>query len=462
MRIWGRIGIILALAATALSQAQDVGRDAAQWRERSFYALVNIDCVGPERLAALKATPGLAWWVEVEDRLLVLANREALRSLAVERDLAVLRVPPRPHRLAFAGLPLSDALGDCQVLVEGGRFAVVQLEGDGEPALPLSGRSPDPHGAGAGHHCSGPVWAFQPNRVLTRQYENGPRPALKRATVIENMLAEIDAVRWFGDMFELSCIDRYTRGMEIADARDWLVGQFSSIPGLTVTTQAFDVGPDMGENVIATMTGTERPEDLVIVGAHYDSIAESASVRAPGAEDNGSGVAALLEMARIFSRYPPKATLVFIAYSGEEQGLYGSVDHATRLEDSGAADNVEGVLIMDMIGYTRDLVLDCLLETNSSGQFLIDLLAASAKTYTKLTILTSLDPFGSDHIPYLNRDMPAVLTIENDWSNYPGYHRSTDEIDRLGLEMGVEVIKMNLAALAQLAGVEGLPDLLNP
>ena len=147
-----------------------------------------------------------------------------------------------------------------------------------------------------------------------------------------------------------------------------------------------------------------------------------------------------------------KATVFFICYSGEEQGLFGSIDHAGNLVSSGDDSKVQGVLIMDMIGYTADADLDCLLEANVASQGLIDTFADAAATYTTLRIVTSLSPFGSDHVPYLNRGMQALLTIENDWDIYPGYHRTTDLAANISLAMGREVLKMNVAGLAGLAG----------
>ena len=206
-------------------------------------------------------------------------------------------------------------------------------------------------------------------------------------------------------------------------------------------------------NVVATLTGTTRPNDWYIVGAHFDSISNNDNqATAPGCEDNGSGTAAVLEIARIMTAHPPDATVLFICYSGEEQGLYGSTDHASHLVAAGDSSKIKAAQIMDMIGYTGDSDIDCLLETSSLGQFMIHAYSAAAAQYTSLRIVTSLNPFGSDHVPYLNRGMPALLTIENDWDSYPGYHRSNDLIGNVSTVMGGEVLKMNVAALAKMIG----------
>ena len=205
-------------------------------------------------------------------------------------------------------------------------------------------------------------------------------------------------------------------------------------------------------NVVATLVGSDRPNEWYIVGGHYDSTSENPQVAAPGAEDNASGCAGVLEMARIFSANPPHASVLFICYVGEEQGLLGSIDHASDLVSTGDAGKVHAVLNMDMIGYTSDSDLDCLLESESIGQFLIDAFSDAATSYTTLRIETTLFAWGSDHVPYLDRGIPALLTIENDWAEYPDYHSTGDLPQNITLAMGRETLKMNIAALAEMAG----------
>jgi len=173
---------------------------------------------------------------------------------------------------------------------------------------------------------------------------------------------------------------------------------------------------------------------------------------APGAEDNASGCAGVLELARVLSANPPEGTVLFICYSGEEQGLLGSEDHVADLVASGDADKVQAMLDMDMIAYTGDSDLDCLLESEDFAQFLINLLADAADQYTTLRIETSLWAWGSDHVPYLDHGIPALLAIENDWSEYPYYHTTNDLPYHLSVTMGEEILKMNVAAMAVLAG----------
>lgn len=416
------------------------------------YAVVDIDGIGFEALQTLQGEDGVAWWVELDDELLVLAESETLDRMADRRDVNRSELVAVPDRLFFlVSAHAHDTLDlEVDVLARGGRFAVVQARGDRPPAA-------------LGHGMA--ILPFRPDVVLARQWANLPlrearaeeaRPQEAQAA-IQDLVDEVHAQRWFNDVTALAAYNRYTHGSEILDARDWLVLQFEALPGLSVTTQSFQVGGTTAFNVVAELTGNERPDDWYIVGAHYDATSENPGAAAPGAEDNASGCSGVLEMARIFTAYPPEATLLFICYSGEEQGLYGSVDHASRLVDAGTDDKVQAMLNMDMIGFTGDADLDCLLETAPAFADLNAAFGDAAVLYTTLRIVVSLNPFGSDHVPYISRGMPAVLTIENDWDSYPHYHRTTDLPGRLSLEMGGEILRMNVAAMAMMIG-SAMPD----
>ncbi len=418
------------------AQPLDPGRHAGP----RIYARIDIDAAGPASLQELKETPGIEWWVELDDRLLVLASEPALTGLERLREVERLDIVPRRSRLHLVQGAHRDELAamDVDVLALG-RHSVVQARHDGRPALPRA----DPA------HLT--LLAFEPDRVLARQAANQGPPRISLAPETEALIDEVDEQRWFDALSALASFSRYTRGSEIDDARDWLVEQLAALPGFDVTTQSFQVDGTTAWNVIATLTGSVRPQDLYIVGGHYDATSEIPFTAAPGAEDNASGCAGVLEMAQIFAAHPPEATILFICFSGEEQGLFGSRDHASRLVAAGLADQVQAMLNMDMIGFTIDSDLDCLLETSPAHAFLADVFAAAAEL-TELRVVLSWNPGGSDHVPYIDRGMPALLAIENDWFEYACYHRSCDLPGNLGLAMGREILKMSAAALGQMIG----------
>jgi hypothetical protein len=406
--------------------------------------VVDIHRVGAARLARLKAVAELDSWLELDRELLACGSAASLATLEelspVRRRLDTLR--PDQMRLAYALTRAELEHLGLRVLASGGRFAVVDIR-DLRPPERL--REP------------AELLPFTPNLVLARQLANEPprRRSLEPDEGIAGLVNEVSVEHWFDEVSRLAEFNRYTHGPEIDPAREWLVNRFSRLPRLRVEEQGFDAEGTPSFNVVATLRGKRRPDDWYIVGGHYDSKSENPLIAAPGAEDNASGCAGVLEMARVFSFYSPKATVIFICFAAEEQGLYGSIDHASRLIASGDDRKVEAMLSMDMIGYSADSDLDCLLQSDPAGQALIDAFSDAAELHTSLRIVTSLFVGGSDHAPYSQLGMPALMTIENDWDVYPHFHLTTDLPEHLVPEMAEQILRMNVAALARLAGGGG-------
>lgn len=273
---------------------------------------------------------------------------------------------------------------------------------------------------------------------------------------LDRLVDGIDADRWLAAATTLAGWNRWTRGTQIAQARDWLEARFAELPGAEVWTESFPVTTSTGWNVFARLRGTVEPEAWYLVGGHYDSTSRTPSTAAPGAEDNASGCAGVLEIARAAAETPTPRTLLFACYAGEEQGLYGSTDHASDLIATGGDAGFGGALIFDMIGYDGDATLDVLLETGPIGQSLIDQFAAASSDYAGLVVSSSLNPFGSDHVPYLQRGLPALLAIENDWDIYPDYHEVTDLPANLSKPMGGGIARMGAAGIGRLVGLADL------
>lgn len=189
---------------------------------------------------------------------------------------------------------------------------------------------------------------------------------------VRAMLREVDArslerydrgLVSFGTRHTLSDQDDPNRG--IGAARDWLKGEFDAIAAtaggrMSVELQSYVQEPASRipvptkiTNVVATLRGTDpqAADRVYVVGAHYDSRVSDvldAESDAPGANDDASGTSAVLELARVFAPHPTDSTIVFVAYAGEEQGLYGSNHVAQLAQDAGW--NIQGVLNMDIIG----------------------------------------------------------------------------------------------------------------
>ncbi|MBO1317665.1 M28 family metallopeptidase [Acanthopleuribacter pedis] len=415
---------------------------ATPWR----YAVFPIDAVGPAQLEQLKHNLGTALWVEADDQLFAVLPADHAMTRA--EGVRILDLQPEdPHHLYMVQLNHTRHLPafSGRELLRAGRIAVVHAEG-GKPNFDHK------HGD---HDHRLEVLPLRKNTVIAFQAENRPRVRAKTANKdVRDLVARINPERWLGDIQTLAAWSRGSFDSDIIPARDWLISQFEALNNVSVSTQQFTLNGAQLDNVIATITGSERPDEWYIIGAHYDSTnGFSGGDRSPGAEDNASGTAGLLELARIFSEADPKTSLVFIAYSGEEQGLHGSRAHVNQLIADGNQTKVRGMLNMDMIGYTGDEDLDVLLETASFSADLIDTFTTAAETYTDMRVVSTLNPFGSDHVPYLNAGLRALLVIENDWNEYPHYHRQTDEATHISMDMGGNILRMNTAVLAEWAGL---------
>jgi hypothetical protein len=155
--------------------------------------------------------------------------------------------------------------------------------------------------------------------------------------------------------------DRNTSNPGLVEAAGWVADQFKSIPGLQVETfqYAIHAGPRVPEDklvpeVIAVLPG--ETDSRILVGGHMDSInMAEAGVhgRAPGANDDGSGVALTLEVARLMSTRKWRHTMVFVGFSGEEQGLLGSAALARRARDEKW--KIDAVLSNDIVGNSRSV-----------------------------------------------------------------------------------------------------------
>lgn len=441
----------LAFAAPSLSRKEQPSGPAL--------AIVSIDKIGYDRWNALTSSPALAWWVELDTHMLVSGDRAALDSFLGGRfAYRYLEGAASTEGLYFTNrFPAGEieAVG-ATILISDGGSSVIRATPTQISSLEGIHAGDDEEGC-RGHATIRP---FQPNMQLSHQAANSRIPATAEFNIaIQGMVDSINGQRWYADNQTLTTYNRWSRGTDILNARDWLVAQFQAMPGLSVTTQAFTVPASGGNpavtryNVIATLPGTTRVNDWYIVGAHYDAISnDNGHATATGAEDNGSGTTGVLELARIFTANPPDATMMFICYSGEEQGLHGSIAHAQSIVNAGDTSKVKGMFNIDMIGYTGDTDLDCRLETRAIGQGLMDACAAAAAQYTTLRIVTSLSPCCSDHAPYLDRSMPAILAIENDYGTYPGYHHSSDLSINLTIDMAVQILKMYVATIAQMVG----------
>lgn len=196
-------------------------------------------------------------------------------------------------------------------------------------------------------------------------------------------------------------------------------------------------------NVIATLKGTVHPELVYVVSSHYDSVAGG-----PGADDDTSGTAALLEAARILARTPQPATIVFASFTGEEAGLLGSREYVRRAVENKL--KLVGALNNDMVGWANDHRLDNTIRYSNAG--IRDVQHAAAMQFSNMVTYDALYYKSTDAAAYYE----AYGDIVGGIGSYPvlgnpHYHQSHDLLDTINHQLVTEVAKTTAATLMLLA-----------
>jgi len=241
---------------------------------------------------------------------------------------------------------------------------------------------------------------------------------------------------------------RYIYADSVYAARDWLVDKFLSFGYTDVSYDSFDYYGRICNNVICKKPGAVDPDNILVVGAHYDSFNQDSDpmVYAPGADDNGSGVAAVLELARVLKDIPMKKSVMFVAFSAEEVGLVGSNVVASNLYYSGA--KVEFMVNFDMIGFTADAQPDVALYHGFSSVY------ASVFSQAALRV-TDLQPYlagsagNSDHASFDQFGFYTTYVQEGDF-NTAGWHHNADLTSNMDFPYTTKQLKMSVAALGQI------------
>ena len=284
----------------------------------------------------------------------------------------------------------------------------------------------------------------------------------------------------------------------IGAARRWIADQFKSYsPRLEVTFDAYRVKKDKSrivrdvelQNVVAVLPGTVNKDHHVIVSAHYDSaviarrppqpstdgqssaegqqppsepLRFDLESKAPGANDDGSGVAAVLELARIMSKREWKNTIVFIAFTAEEEGLVGSTLYARKAHEQKQI--IDAVLNNDIVGddtsgdgRKNNIAIALYSEepADSPSREVARYVKQVCERYIpsmRVDLVFRQDRLGrgGDHIPF-NQEGYAAVRFTAPEENYANQHTVTDTVANMSIPYAARAARLNAAALASLA-----------
>ena len=204
-----------------------------------------------------------------------------------------------------------------------------------------------------------------------------------------------------------------------------------------------------GQNIEGTLYGSNKSNEIIIFNAHYDSVLKS-----PGADDDGSGVAAVLAAANVLSKFEFDRTIKFICFSGEEEGLLGSKDYANR-----AYENKNMIIVefnADMIGYAQteedeekfriyasediDWFVDQIEDLNIEYDFNFDITRG---------ILSPERRGGSDYYSFLRYGLETIAFFEGSWNQ--NMHSEDDTIENMNIPYLTKTSRLIIASIAYIS-----------
>jgi len=281
-------------------------------------------------------------------------------------------------------------------------------------------------------------------------------PAAPDPLELAAQVSQSELTRTIQDLQDLG--SRYTYGGGDELARDYLVGRLADY-GLAAELDPFDVGVERPNNIIARLPGVGDPSVVYIFSAHYDSTSNDATSQAPGADDNATGVAAVLEAARILASHDFDYTLWFVFTAAEEQGSRGSEHMVQWLASDGV--DVRGVIAPDMIGYwplgdadSFDILGD------TASQHLVEQMAgiADALGVANKTWIQHGYCYGDDHTNFQEAGSPAISPMDcveahnvtSSGESTPHYHKTTDTLSTLHMHFTTRVTGVLVGTFATL------------
>jgi Zn-dependent M28 family amino/carboxypeptidase len=248
---------------------------------------------------------------------------------------------------------------------------------------------------------------------------------------------------------------------ELKQAAEWIEGELAK-SGYQVGRQEYEVSGVTCRNLEAEIVGSTRPDEIIVIGAHYDSVPGS-----PAANDNGSGVAAMLALARRFAGQKPDRTLRFLGFVNEEPPYFqtsqmGSRVYAARCRQQN--ENVTAMLSLETIGYYSDspgsqqYPAPLSLFYPSTGNFIgfVGNTRSAALVRQVVGAFRKHEPFPSeggappavipgvgfsDHWSFWQEGYPALMVTDTAMFRYPYYHEAEDTPDKIDFERMARVVR---------------------
>lgn len=202
---------------------------------------------------------------------------------------------------------------------------------------------------------------------------------------------------------------------------------------------------------MATKPGTKSEEQVVICG-HYDDTSQDPLNTAPGADDNASGSAAVLEAARVLAPYPYERTIKFVCFSGEEGAGTGSAAYVDSVQQAG--DVILGTLNLDMIAYVDASPEDVDLVGDPPSEWMVDLAVDCSNAYVPgLPTAKLIDRTyaGSDHASFWWAGYCAMVAQSDADITDPYFHTTGDTLGNLTQTFATDLVKVAIATVAELA-----------
>gem|GEM_PF-1839314 len=316
------------------------------------------------------------------------------------------------------------------------------------------------------------VREFEEQTIKPSESEILIDPELAKDAFIASLADQIDTAMVRQDLEDLQAFTtRYVRASNHAEVAEWLRQKFTDMGISNVQVDTFTFTPwwsseeIVGYNVVATIEGTEDTSITYVVDGHYDSVVDlhfppdiPSIYNAPGADDNGSGTAAILEMARILAVNKPQYNVTFVALDAEEEGGIGGNVFVDSIKDKGI--NIGLAMNYDMIGskhdgfgYTNDSIFVSKLYPGSEKYaYLFGKMASFYGRLADTNLVASYNDVylnGSDSWEFYQNGYNVTYCEEYRFSD--DWHMLTDSITHMNIRYCTSIIKAGLGMLATFA-----------